>query len=309
MRANVEILVPEPASAGVKRALRSLRSTRIATEPSGGKVRRLVVASLDRLDTANGRRALERLCDATSGDVTLVFAAIGGEGPQSQAGLQALAHWSRRSAREPFVASSPEVLRRFVLARQSGAERELIATAAVENDRLVVWSCEPVRYEVPIADVPALRRLTAAEAARVTVSPSGSRLHWPDRDVDLDLDAVRQYGDPAVRRQREAAGRKDAAKFGAAIRRLRLERGLRQSDVRGLSGRQVRRLEEGGTIPHSATLRKLAAAHSMGIEEYLGELAKRSGNPNARAGRHDRPAGRRARTRPEGPAGRVAARP
>lgn len=308
MKANVEVLVPDAPSARVAKALRALGSSRTVAAPSRGKARRLVVASLDRLDSVEGRRALERLWDATSGDVALVFEAAGGEGPQSQAGLQALAHWSRRSVREPFVASTPEVLRRLVLARQSGAERDLIAAASVEHGRLVVWSCEPARYEVAVKEVPALSRLTATEVARLTVSPSGSRLRWPDRDVDLDLDTVRQYGDPILRRQQEAARRRDAATYGTAIRQLRLERGLRQSDMPGLSGRQVRRLEEGGMIPHSATLRKLASAHGMGIEEYLGELAKRNG-PTPRRRRKRKAATRRADTRSKATAGRPRHRP
>jgi transcriptional regulator with XRE-family HTH domain len=110
--------------------------------------------------------------------------------------------------------------------------------------------------------------------------------------VDLDLDAIRTYADPEVRKQREADRRKDAVRYASAIRRLREERGLKQTDIKGLSERQVRRLEEGDTLPHSSTLNKLAAAHGMSINDYMGELAKRS---SRRASGSRRPT---ARTKP-----------
>lgn len=48
----------------------------------------------------------------------------------------------------------------------------------------------------------------------------------------------------------------------------REERGLTQSDIDGLTSRQVRRLEEGDTIPQIETLRRLAAAHGMTVDDY-----------------------------------------
>ena len=75
--------------------------------------------------------------------------------------------------------------------------------------------------------------------------------------MTLDLDSVRQYADPAIRRERKAVRRPDAARFGTAIRQLRVERGLRQSEGggrhppwsrtqrRGSTGRPMGRLRLG----------------------------------------------------------------
>ena len=56
----------------------------------------------------------------------------------------------------------------------------------------------------------------------------------------------------------------------------RHDHGLRQSDIPGLSERQVRRYEHGARVP-LASLKLLAQAHGMELNGYLDELAKRAG--------------------------------
>jgi hypothetical protein len=61
-------------------------------------------------------------------------------------------------------------------------------------------------------------------------------------------------------------------RYGAAIAKLRTAKGLKQSEITGLSERQVRRIEKGeGTTYES--LRRLAAAHQMDTSEYLRQVA------------------------------------
>jgi hypothetical protein len=275
MSANVEILVSDDA-AKVKKALGPLPLIRFATEPSHHVPARLLLAWLTDLDSSQGRRRLEHLWEVSwksVRDVPLVFVSFERR-PRTEAAFQALAHWSRLAAREPFIAREPAAIRRMVLALQSHAETELIASATIEDGNLVVWSCEPARYEVPVAEIPALERMGIHALADFQISPSGSRIHWAKGDVDIDLDTIRERADPGVRRAHEARARKEAVRYSGAIRRFREERRLKQTDIRGLSERQVRRLEEGDTIPHVETLRKLATAHTMSVDDYLKELAK-----------------------------------
>ena len=63
--------------------------------------------------------------------------------------------------------------------------------------------------------------------------------------------------------------------YGAAIRRLREEKGLKQAAIDGLTERHLRRIEQGKQSVTSSTLRALAKAHAMQIEDYLKELARR----------------------------------
>jgi transcriptional regulator with XRE-family HTH domain len=48
--------------------------------------------------------------------------------------------------------------------------------------------------------------------------------------------------------------------FGASLRRLRLQRGLKQSDFNEVSAKTIRRIERGETdAPHGKTLAAIAA--------------------------------------------------
>jgi hypothetical protein len=192
------------------------------------------------------------------------------------AALEALLRLSGQARREPYLAPSPEAVRRVILAHGSGAAEELIASAVIEDGKLVVWSCEPRRFEVPVPEIPVLAGMSADALVKFEVSPSGSRIRWPDADVDLNLDTIREHADPEVRHEHEARARQEAARYADAIRSFREERGLKQSDIQGLTDRQVRRIEDGESVPQIGTLRTLASAHGMTIDDYLRELAKRS---------------------------------
>ena len=277
MSAAIEILVPQPALPTVRKALGSLPSTSFHTRPSAHGGPHLVVSSLDILDTPGGRSALEDLLLAFSGKkgvAVVLFEAV--EFVPDLAGLGALARLSGQARQEPYIAPSADAVRRIVLSRRTGAEKELIASASIDDAKLVVWSCEPRRFEVPVSEIPALQKIPTHALTKFELSASGSRLRWPDADVDVNLDTIREHADPEVRREHEVHARQEASRYADAIRRFREERGLKQSDIEGLTDRQVRRLEEGDTVPQIDTLRRLAAAHGMTIDNYLRELAKRS---------------------------------
>jgi hypothetical protein len=293
MSAAVEILVPQPVLPTVKKALGPLPSTSFHTRPSSQGGRHLIVSSLDILDTPGVRSALEGLlllaASGKNGVAVVLFSAV--EVVRGFAALGALARLSGQARQEPYIAPSADAVRRIVFARRSGAEKDLIASASIEDDKLVVWNCEPRRFEVAVAQIPVLAKLDADALAKFELSASGSRLRWPDADVDINLDTIREHADPEVRREHEARARQEATRYANAIRHLREERGLKQSDIVGLTDRQVRRLEEGGTVPQIETLRRLAAAHGMAVDDYLRELAKRSRKSSRRpAGRSPRQA-------------------
>jgi hypothetical protein len=274
---NVEILVPSDSASKVKTALGSLPKRWFLTKPSRRNAPHLLVAPLADLDVPERRLDLEKLYGlVVRHGASVVFIEVKSEFPRTRAGLQALAHWARVLELEPYIAPDAEAVRRVAQARQRGAEKELIASASLEGDKLVVWSCEPKRYELSVSELPVLANLTEKQVQRFEVSTSGSRIHWAAGDIDINLDTIREHTDPVVRKQHEAERRKEAARYGSAIRAVREERGLTQAGIPGLSARQVRRLEEGETVPHASTLQKLAEAHGLSVERYLKELAKRS---------------------------------
>ena len=177
-----------------------------------------------------------------------------------------------RMMRNTVVHSDPGVPRRVLAAWAQNAQDQLIAKASVSEDRLFVVSCALQPYEIPFDRMPALKRIHSAERANFTVDEDGSYIHWPGPDIHIDLDAIRATIDP------EAAARAAVAKavhdkgYGAAIAKLRRARVLKQSDIEGLSERQVRRIEKGEGTTYDALCR-LAESHRMSVEKYLQAVA------------------------------------
>ena len=64
-----------------------------------------------------------------------------------------------------------------------------------------------------------------------------------------------------------------ARDYGDAIRRLRAQHELRQSDVEGLDERHVRRIEKGESPATQSALAKLAESHGMSLGDYLDAVA------------------------------------
>jgi hypothetical protein len=235
-----------------------------------------VVAALESLGVPNGRRDLSASLRARAEiGASIVFLRTRATTEADAPLLQGLSHWVHRSKAEPFIADDAAIVRRIARAHHFGAQSQLIASAAIEGATLVVWSCEPRRYVVPLETISPLARLTPAGVAQFDINDSGSRIHWPEGDVDLDLDALRTYSDPKLRKRKERERREWLARFGDGVRALREEHELRQIDITGLTERQVRRIEAGESVPHGETLGKLATAHGMTSNEYLRALAKR----------------------------------
>jgi hypothetical protein len=183
-----------------------------------------------------------------------------------------------RMMRNTVVYSDPSVPRRVLSAWTQNAQEELIAKASVSKDRLFVLSCALQPYEVAFDSMPSLKRVPVPERGSFVVDEDGSYIHWPGPDIHLDLDAIRAAIDPQARARAEAARALHDSRYGAAIAKLRLRMGLKQSQIEGLSERQVRRIEKGEGTTHEA-LRRLAAAHRMDLEGYLRELAINASDP------------------------------
>lgn len=286
MSTAVEILVTDDSA---KRALaRALRvegpGVSFRTTPSAGSASRLFISWLAALDSREGRARVEQVlseASACSTKLPVIFIAAGPSkhAKFSAAAAQALAvfsGWAGRSKLDPYVAPDAAAARRIVQAQRAGATRELVASASLEADKLIVWSCEPRRYEIPVQEIPSLAAMRPDSLAEFEVSPSGSGIRWRAADVDLNLETVLEHVDPEVKRRHEKQARADAARYAKAIRLFRVEMGLKQTGIHGLTDRQVRRIESGDVVPHIDSLRKLAAAHGMDVNQYMKELASRT---------------------------------
>jgi hypothetical protein len=262
----IEIAVPTEAQARVKKAIGQRIKFRMVGlgETKSAKVFVSTLAALP------GPGALSEMLTENLPIVLLT----GGSARVPPVVLQRLAQLSRLAGPtvEPFLADA-DASRRILQAKAQRAEGKLIATAALEDDELVVWSCEPREFRCRIVDIPALKELSKSRLKNFSVSASGSRLRWPDEDIDLNLEAFRELADPDVLAENQDRFRREAKQYAAAIKALRKSKGLKQGEITGLSERQVRRLESGDVYPHSSTLNKLAAAHDLPAAEYVRQLA------------------------------------
>jgi transcriptional regulator with XRE-family HTH domain len=187
-----------------------------------------------------------------------------------------------RMLRNVWVHQDSALPERVLHAWEAGAEHKLIAHAAMVGNHLHILTCALEQLRVPLAQVKALAELPGSTQAHFQVASDGSYVHWPTADVHLDLDAFRSVVDPDARDEADAHRLIHDKRFGKALRELRLDRGLGQGDVRGVTSRHLRRIEEGESRPRLATLRLLAEAHALPLNEYLAELGRRASDCHPR---------------------------
>jgi hypothetical protein len=178
-----------------------------------------------------------------------------------------------RTYRNLIVHSDVDVPSRILNARSIGAEDHLIADARLVDDELVVIACSGTTYTLPISSITYLSGRTDREVRNFTVESDGSYITWPAADVDIDLQTIRELIDPSEKQKAAHANLIRDQRFGRAIARCRKAHNLRQSDIPGLSPRQVRRIETHGTSKPT-TLTKLASAHALDLSTYLNTLAE-----------------------------------
>ena len=267
--------MPQTVAIFMRPDLRQAFTDQVGGLPRGlrfaGRLERshVVIDAFEEVDMALVGRALEAALptalvsdDLSAGPVNSVISAI-----SSAVG--------RRKRLALMVAPARAALR-VALARLNSAEDKLIAHATLVVDEIRVWSCEPRAYQCTVAAIKALARLPRAQLEKFEISASGSRIHWHGPDVDLALDDFREVCDQSFARKQQQRVAEDLVRYGKAIRALRTEHGLRQAGIKGLSDRQLRRIEQGKHSPQVDTLRKLAKAHRMPLKSYLDALAARN---------------------------------
>jgi hypothetical protein len=162
---------------------------------------------------------------------------------------------------------------RILAAWRSGGQDKLIADAIALPDRLLVISCALERIEVPFNRVRCLSQMAPEERLEFEIDVDGSYLYWPKTDVHLDLDSLRFAIDKTARDRARLDAIRSNQRIGAAIASLRKSAGLSTNSVNGVSDRQMRRIEQGQSVPRTATMEKLASTHGMVLSEYLTSLA------------------------------------
>ncbi len=148
-----------------------------------------------------------------------------------------------RVLRNIVVHTDWDVPARVLRAWELGVQEHLIAKASATKDKLFVLSCSLKAFEVPFDAVKALKAMPLGERDQFVAADDGSYLHWPISDSHLDLDALRYATDPQWRKKVDLERTTHDARFGAAVVSVRKGCRLGQSDIRGVSEGQVRRIE------------------------------------------------------------------
>jgi hypothetical protein len=168
-----------------------------------------------------------------------------------------------------------ELLERLLAALNAcQADDERVLDAWWEDDVLVVLSPRFRRLHVPLEKLRPLRGMTREQRGRFEIDEAGAFLHWSDGDVHLGWEQFAQAVDEGAYLKARQKSQEFNRCYGTAIRRLRVKRGLRQSDIRGLTPRQVGRVERGECRATHAALEKLAKANGMSTSDYMAALAE-----------------------------------
>jgi hypothetical protein len=90
-------------------------------------------------------------------------------------------------------------------------------------------------------------------------------------EYESSVDAILHEFDPIYRRKLKAERLKKEKGFGASLRRLRLQKGLRQADFPDINPREIGRIERSEVKPRKKTIERLAKALGVSpseIESY-----------------------------------------
>jgi hypothetical protein len=170
---------------------------------------------------------------------------------------------------EPFV-------KRFLLALDSGDYEGRIVDVWWEEDTLVVVSPRNdgfAKLRVPLDKLPVLQGHNKKALEKFEVDEDGSFVYWPSIDIHLSWEQFEQAVDEQAHLKAKQQSDAFNKAYGIAIREFRRKYQLRQSDIKGLTPRQVGRIERGECRATHNALSKLAKAHKMKISDYMNKLA------------------------------------
>lgn len=177
--------------------------------------------------------------------------------------------------KQTLIIQNAAVLHRVLHAWKKQAREMLIADAAVSDNILYVISCSFRLYNVRFEDLPALRRISASNRGNFVIDEDGSYLHWPQEDIHLDIDMLEYHTDKVYRKEADLKRLRYHRQTGLILKKIREETGLRQSDIEGLSARQVRRIENGEAPLTVKAQEKIAAALDLEMDQLLNRISRK----------------------------------
>ncbi len=140
--------------------------------------------------------------------------------------------------------------------------------ADIENDRLILVRGDLRRLSVPLAIFLPSGGGELPDPARLAFTDSGNTVRLGEYEAAAD--AIFYEADPEFRSRVLAKRRAEEKTFGACLRRLRLLRGLKQSDFDSIAAKTIARIERGQTeAPHGHTLDVIAGRLDVEPDDIL----------------------------------------
>jgi hypothetical protein len=165
------------------------------------------------------------------------------------------------------------LLARLTAALESRESDGRILDAHLEDGILNIVSADFTRLEVPVSRIEQLAQADMESAGNFQIDDDGSYIYWADLELHLGWEQLQQVVDPLAVRKAKQKSREFNERYGAAIRKLRQQKGLTLSEIPEISEKQLRRIERGDCRLTSNAAGKLAAAHGMDPNEYLQAVA------------------------------------
>jgi len=245
--------------------------------PSCGTSRLFIVCTLE--DLTRERIAEIRALKAIKGR-NKVFLLLKGRMP-SRAVVDRMTWLDvRDDSRVHFAETDKEdeeiLAERFLLGLDCDDDEHRVFDAWWEEETLVVVSPRRTGFKkvrVPLAKLPALKGHPRRTLESFEIDEDGIFIFWPELDVHLGWEQFETAVDPQARLRAEQHSDAFNLAYGSAIRKLRTQNGLRQSDIDGLTPRQVGRIERGECRATRAALAKLADAHQLALSDYMDRIA------------------------------------
>jgi hypothetical protein len=150
---------------------------------------------------------------------------------------------------------------------------EHILDARVEGGVLHVISPDFTRLNVPITKIPEFKNVDSSKIQAFETDEDGSFIYWPEFDLHLGWSQLQQLVNPEAALKASQKSKEFNKSYGRAVQKVREQAALKPSDISGLSGKQLGRIESGECRLTSNAIEVLAKAHNLAPNEYMTKLA------------------------------------
>lgn len=83
------------------------------------------------------------------------------------------------------------IIKRIITAHKWRSSNEMISTAIVFKDSLIVFDCNLTLFWIPFNSLSALKKIKISDRTKFTIPKDGSYIYWEKYDIHLDLEAFK----------------------------------------------------------------------------------------------------------------------